>query len=300
MWSLLLNEQISDDVKQKLRSFYPKAVTVADILEIDRIDMSVKLGMPLQVVDSLRDSILSTVKNDGVSFGPLLLQDDYPAKFSLGDLSLDSVFGEFFYKHALSLISGPPGVGKTQLLLSAACWCIANNYHVLYLMSDRGVVFDRLLSMMQERRLENTAILSNLHIETVESISDVFEVFERVPTAMDCSWGCVLVDSLTPIVQPYLAFDMNNGRSIITHLFLTLRQIALQWKCPVLTTNQTRKTADGNLKNALHPNIYHFFDYKVDLVQNSEKRLGIIDKSPCFKTPRTFEYSIEGDGIHLA
>ena len=101
-------------------------------------------------------------------------------------------------------------------------------------MSDRGVVFDRLLSMMQERRLENTAILSNLHIETVEGISDVFEVLERVPTAVDCSWGCVLVDSLTPIVQPYLAFDMNNGRSIITHLFLTLRQIALQWKCPVL------------------------------------------------------------------
>ena len=27
MWSLLLNEQISDDMKQKLRSFYPKAVT---------------------------------------------------------------------------------------------------------------------------------------------------------------------------------------------------------------------------------------------------------------------------------
>ena len=174
------------------------------------------------------------MKNDGVSFGTLLLQDDYPAKFSLGDLSLDSVFGEFFYKHALSLISGPPGVGKTQLLISAACWCIANNFHVLYLMSYRGVVFDRLLSMMQERRLENTAILSNLHIETVETISDVFEVLERVPTAMDCSWGCVLVDSLTPIVQPYLAFDMNNGRSIITHLFLTLRQIALQWKCPVL------------------------------------------------------------------
>lgn len=64
MWSLLLNEQISDDVKQKLRSFYPKAVTgilawlysqrvVADILEIDRIDMSVKLGMPLQVISLL-------------------------------------------------------------------------------------------------------------------------------------------------------------------------------------------------------------------------------------------------------
>ena len=64
MWSLFLNEQISDDVKQKLRSFYPKAVTgilvllhsqrvVADILEIDRIDMSVKLGVPLQVISVL-------------------------------------------------------------------------------------------------------------------------------------------------------------------------------------------------------------------------------------------------------
>ena len=174
------------------------------------------------------------MKNDGVSFGSLLLEDNYPAKFSLGDISLDSVFEEPFCKHALSLISGPPGVGKTQLLLSAACYCIANNYHVLYLMSDRGVVFDRLLSMMRDRHLENTALLANLHIETVERISDVFEVLDRAQNATECSWGCILVDSLTPIVQPYLAFDMNNGRSIITHLFLTLRQIALQWKCPVL------------------------------------------------------------------
>ena len=175
------------------------------------------------------------------------------------------MFGEQFCKHGLTLISGPPGVGKTQLLFSAACWCIANNYHVLYLESDRGVVLDRILSMMRARQLENTMLLSNFHVETVETISDIFEVLERAPNGIDGGWGCILIDSLTPIVQPYLAFDVNNGRAIITQLFLTLRQIALQWKCPVLvcsivwfklqTTNQTRKTADSNLKNALHPNI---------------------------------------------
>ena len=177
---------------------------------------------------------MSTVRKDAIPFETLLLEESRYPGFSLGDPSLDSFLGNAFGKSSLSLLSGPPGVGKTQFLLSAACWCIAYQRHVLLLTSDRGIVIERILSILRARQIQGTELLSLLHIENVASIQDVFERVDPYQSMAEGAWGGILIDSLTPILQPYLALDMNNGRSMIAHLFLFLRQVASHSKCPVL------------------------------------------------------------------
>lgn len=105
---------------------------------------------------------------------------------------------------------------------------------MLLLASDRGIVIERILSILRARQIQGTESLSLLHIENVASIQDVFERVDQYQSLAEGAWGGILIDSLTPILQPYLALDMNNGRSMIAHLFLFLRQVAAHFKCPIL------------------------------------------------------------------
>ena len=177
---------------------------------------------------------MSVVRQDAIPFETLLLEESRYPGFSLGDSSLDALLGDSFGKCSLSLLSGPPGVGKTQFVLSAACWCIAHQRHVLLLTSDRGIVIERILSILHARQIQGMEPLSLLHIETVASLQDVLEKVEHYQSMAEGSWGGILIDSLTPVLQPYLALDMNNGRSMIAHLFLFLRQVAIKCKCPII------------------------------------------------------------------
>ena len=47
-------------------------------------------------------------------------------------------------------------------------------------------------------------------------------------------WGCVIIDSVTPLIQPLATPDYVNGRAIISHLLQSLRTLTQSYHIPVI------------------------------------------------------------------
>lgn len=202
---------------------------------------------------------------------------------------IDLFLGETFLKHALSILSGPPGSGKTQFTLSMLCWCIRHHRKVLYIQHGCSFVLDRVIEMLQSQGISDISCLQNLYIENVDSAYSLFDIAEKyanvAPPHQDLicqilqphKWGCIIVDSITPLFLPLFSFDNTNGRSFLTHLLLYFRDLCIQFKLPIIVcpfsilqslqmVNQTRKTSEGELRNALHSNLQYFISMLSRLV----------------------------------
>ena len=159
---------------------------------------------------------------------------------------IDSFVGETFLKHALSIISGPPGSGKTQFTFSLACWCIRHHKKVLYIQCGCGFVLDRIIEMLQSQGVSDLSCLQDLYIENADSAYSLFDIAEKyalVPISLlepnpqilqSHKWGCIIVDSITPLFLPLFSFDNENGRSLLTHLLLYFRFLCIKFKLPTI------------------------------------------------------------------
>ena len=47
-------------------------------------------------------------------------------------------------------------------------------------------------------------------------------------------WGCVIIDSITPLIQPLATPDRVNGRAITSHLLQSLRSLTQSYHVPVI------------------------------------------------------------------
>lgn len=92
---------------------------------------------------------------------------------------IDLFLGEAFLKHALSILSGPPGSGKTQFALSMMCWCIRHHRKVLYIQHGCSFVLDRVIEMLQSQGVSDVSCLQDLYIENVDSAYSLFDIAEK-------------------------------------------------------------------------------------------------------------------------
>lgn len=92
---------------------------------------------------------------------------------------LDQFLGESFLSPSLSMISGPPGSGKTQLLLSILSWCLENNKDVLYINCGCDFVLERLCSILNNHGRFSTEILKHAIVENLFDYHELMTCFER-------------------------------------------------------------------------------------------------------------------------
>lgn len=92
---------------------------------------------------------------------------------------IDLFLGETFLKHALSILSGPPGSGKTQFTLSMLCWCIRHHRKVLYIQHGCSFVLDRVIEMLQSQGISDSSCLQDIYIENVGSAYSLFDIAEK-------------------------------------------------------------------------------------------------------------------------
>ena len=165
----------------------------------------------------------------------LIAEEASCSPVSVGDAALDSFLGESFLKHSLSILSGLPGSGKTQFAYSLMCWCIRHKRKVLYIQCGCSFVLDRIIEMLQCQGETDLACLESLYIENVRTAHALFDVAEKVASMFTpFQWGCVVIDSITPIFLPLFSLENANGRSLLTHTLLYFRYICTKYKLPVL------------------------------------------------------------------
>ena len=191
---------------------------------------------------------------------------------------IDLFLGETFLKHALSILSGPPGSGKTQFTLSMLCWCIRHHRKVLYIQHGCSFVLDRVIEMLQSQGITDSSCLQDVYIENVDSAYSLFDIAEKYANvailrktwfarfsnlisgaasswtaSLRCFYRCF--HSTTQTVDLFSRIcccisetcaSNSNCRSLFV-LFKILQSLQM--------VNQTRKTNEGELRNALHSNL---------------------------------------------
>ena len=91
---------------------------------------------------------------------------------------LDNFLGNSILSQSLTILSGPPGIGKTQFFISIICWCIENGKHVVYISTGCDFVLERVLQILQVHQIKQLEILKLLHIVHISTYQECISCFE--------------------------------------------------------------------------------------------------------------------------
>lgn len=123
---------------------------------------------------------------------------------------LDQFLGESFLSSSLSIISGPPGSGKTQLLLSILSWCLENDKTVLYINCGCDFVLERLCSILTNHDKFSIEVLKHVVIENLHDYHELLSCFEKYESV----WCSVYV-----MMDSYFSKNHLDAFSLITSRF---------------------------------------------------------------------------------
>lgn len=91
-------------------------------------------------------------------------------------------------KHDVTVVSGYPGIGKTQFTMSIVCQCLSQKKPCLYINSGCNLVIDRIIEILTSLGADIDSSLSLLYIENsfdAYELYDILEKFQSVSTIMN-------------------------------------------------------------------------------------------------------------------
>ncbi|KIK63536.1 hypothetical protein GYMLUDRAFT_441129 [Collybiopsis luxurians FD-317 M1] len=160
--------------------------------------------------------------------------------------SLDSHLGGGLPSARVIEISGDKGSGKTTFLLNCVLSTLLQNKNVEALWIDTTGDFSTertmdILQASQETHDELEMILQRLHVSTATDIESIQEIIRAVDgqLASDPSRRirCIVIDTITPVVGPYLSAVSSQGHAIMTALMRYLRHLATRYSTLILVVN---------------------------------------------------------------
>ena len=92
---------------------------------------------------------------------------------------LDACLGDSVLKHDITLISGPPGSGKTQLLYTIVTKAIIQQKSCLYINGGCNFVLQRIIEMLSLHQVSVENCLQRLYIENETNPVALFDLLEK-------------------------------------------------------------------------------------------------------------------------
>ena len=123
-------------------------------------------------------SLIPLIRDERVA-SPIVLYSPMCAVLCLIEYRLDALLRDSVLFHDLTMISGTPGSGKTQLAMTILCRCLQMKRRVLYVNCGCNFVLDRVTELLMEMKADVDACLSLLYLENA---MDAFDVFDLVDT----------------------------------------------------------------------------------------------------------------------
>lgn len=163
-------------------------------------------------------------------------------KISTGSFDLNKWLFGGYEKDVITMIAGPPGSGKTNFVLLAACSQAKKGNKILFIDTEGGFSVDRVRQIVGEGYEE---ILKNILLLEPTNFDEQKKIFGNVLDKVKKDHvNLIVVDSMTTLYRLELG-EVRDDESKIRELnwkvagqMRTLAEISRKQKIPVILTNQ--------------------------------------------------------------
>jgi len=173
-------------------------------------------------------------------------------KISTGSFDLNDWLEGGYEKNVITMIAGPPGSGKTNLTILAACSQAKANNKIIFIDTEGGFSIERVKQIVgdnYEKYIENILLLEPTNFQEQE------KAFEKLLKTLKKEYvGLIIIDSLAMLYRLELgdAIQSKNDEKIknvnyeMAKQMRTLAEITRKKKIPILITNQVYKNFQSN------------------------------------------------------
>lgn len=206
---------------------------------------------------------------------------------------LDKLLDGGIETDAITNIYGPPGSGKTNIMLSTSLSCIRSGKKVIYMDTEGSFSFDRFAQMGGTEKDLKNIVFVNVH-EWDEQHRDVLKI-DKVLDGI----GLVVIDSMVALYR--LVMEEKNFQAINKQLatqYSILSRITRTKHIPVLITNQVYSR--GEVTELTSRTIAKYWSKTLVELKRTEKenqRIAVIRKHRSLPEGRSIEFLITKDGL---
>ena len=205
---------------------------------------------------------------------------------------LDKLLDGGIETDAITNIYGPPGSGKTNIMLSTALACIRSGKKVIYMDTEGSFSFDRFEQIGGTEKDLKQIIFINVH-DWDEQHRDM----QKIDKVMD-NVGLVIIDSMVALYR--LVMEEKNFQAINKQLatqYSILSRITRTKRIPVFITNQVYSR--GEVVELTSRTIARYWSKTLIELKRTEKenqRIAVIRKHRSLPEGRSIEFLITKEG----
>ena len=195
---------------------------------------------------------------------------------------------------SITNIYGPPGSGKTNVMLSTALACCESGKKVIYIDTEGSFSLERFEQMGgTEKHLKDIKFIQ------VYSWSEQLRAVKDLEKIVDKNIGLIIVDSMVALYR--LEMDEKNFQSINKQLatqYSILSRITRTEHIPIIITNQVYNK-EGNIEMTSRAIAKYWSKTLVELrkTEKENHRLAIVRKHRSLPEGRSIEFAITKDGL---
>jgi len=170
-------------------------------------------------------------------------------KISTGSNDLNDWLCGGYEKNVVTMIVGPPGSGKSNFSILAACSRAINDEKVVFIDTEGGFSIDRVMQIVGEKNYDK--VLSNIFILEPTSFLEQKTSFQKINKYLkENQIGLIVVDSMAmhyrlemgDAVSSKKDEEIHNINRDIAKQMRTLVEIARKKEIPIIITNQVYST----------------------------------------------------------
>ena len=195
---------------------------------------------------------------------------------------------------AITNIYGPPGSGKTNIVLSTALSCCESGKKVIYIDTEGSFSLERFEQMGGTEKH-----LKNIKFVQVYSWSEQHRAFKELEKAIDKSVGLIVIDSMVALYR--LELDEKNFQEINKQLatqYSVLSRITRIEHIPVIITNQVYgKSGEVELTSRTIAKYWSKTLVELRRTEKESHSLAILRKHRSLQEGRSIEFVIAKDGL---
>ena len=269
----------------------PEDVLNADIVRILRVETKIKTVSEFlrwspqriakkcpvltlkQILNTRRFLILKHTSEVATVATLMIPKIDQKYALKTGLKDFDNILSSGFQTGSIYQVFGPPGVGKTQLMLHLAAKNSSLSKDTLYIDTKNDFSHSRLEDMLSSNSDAPTAdLMSKIHLAKVFELDDLLKIMSGLASSQSAPLGdfpeaarLLIVDNLASLVWPEL--DDKKMKSLVTKLRMVskdMRKIATLHDVAVVVVN--------NVTSKLKPSLGKLFDNVANVTLHFEDR----------------------------